>query len=117
MGPRIRKNMLNRIKMLKRKNNKTRVKNKLRPIENSIIETEKRLAEHRKQEKNTMEEKVIENMKENPKVFYDHVRRQKDKDTKIGPFQIDEEYIYDTEKICKLLVQQYNSQFSKRCQS
>ena len=56
-------------------------------------------------------------MKENPKVFYDHVRRQKDKDTKIGPFQIDEEYIYDTEKICKLLVQQYNSQFSKRCQS
>ena len=25
--------------------------------------------------------------------------------------------IYDTEKICKLLVQQYNSQFSKRCKS
>ena len=75
------------------------------------------MAEHRKQEKNTLEEKVIENMKGNPKVFYDHVRRQKDKDTKIGPFQIDEEYIYDTEKICKLLVQQYNSQFSKRCKS
>ena len=115
--PRIRKNMLNRIKMLKRKKNTTRDKNKLRSIEISIIETEKRLAEHRKQEKNTLEEKVIENMKDNPKVFYDHVRRQKDKDTNIGPFQIDEEYIYDTEKICKLLVQQYNSQFSKRSQA
>ena len=56
-------------------------------------------------------------MKDNPKVFYGHVRRQKDKDTNIGPFQIDEEYIYDTEKICKLLVQQYNSQFSKRSQA
>ena len=115
--PRIRKKMLNRIKMLKRKKNSTKDKIELRSIENNIIETEKSLAEHRKQEKNTLEEKVIENMKDNPKVFYDHVRRQKDKDTKIGPFQIDEEYIYDTEKICKLLVQQYNSQFSKRCQS
>ena len=55
-------------------------------------------------------------MKENPKVFYDHVRRQKDKDTKIGPLKIDEENINDTDKICKLLVQHYNSQFSKRCE-
>ena len=56
-------------------------------------------------------------MKENPKVLYDHIRKHKDIDTKIGPFQIDNEYIYDTEEICKLLIKQYNSQFSKRCQS
>ena len=37
-------------------------------------------------------------MKENPKVFYDHVRRQKEKVSKIGPFQIDEEYLYDSVK-------------------
>ena len=101
--------MLNRIKMLKRKKNTTRDKNKLKSIENSIIETKKRLAEHRKQEKNTTELRVIEEMKENPKVFYDHVKKQKDRDTKIGPFQIDKEYIYDTEEICKLLIKQYNS--------
>ena len=115
--PRIRKNMLNRIKMLKRKKNTTRDKNKLKSIENSIIETEKRLAVHRKQEKNTTELRVIEKMKENPKVFYDHIKKQKDIDKKIGPFQIDKEFIYDTEEICKLLIKQYNSQFSKRCQS
>ena len=49
--PRARKNMLNRIKMLKRKKNGTRDKSKIKRIENSIIETEIRLAEHRKQEK------------------------------------------------------------------
>ena len=31
--------------------------------------------------------------------------------------QIDEEYIYDTKEICKILIQQYYSQFSKRYQS
>ena len=115
--PRIRKNMLNRIKMLKRKKNTTRDRNKLKSIENSIVETEKRLAEHRKQEKYTTEIRVIKNMKENPKVLYDYIRKHKDRDTKIGPFQIDKELIYDTEEICKLLIKQYNSQFSKKCQS
>ena len=115
--PRIRKNMLNRIKMLKRKKNTTRDRNKLKSIENSIVETEKRLAEHRKQEKYTTELRVIKNMKENPKVLYDHIKKHKDRDTKIGPFQIDKEFIYDTEEICKLLIKQYNSQFSKKCQS
>ena len=81
--------MLNRIKMLKRKKNTTRDKNTLKSIEYDIIETEKRLAEHRKQEKNTTEIRVIEKMKENPKVLYDHIKKHKDTDTKIGPFQID----------------------------
>ena len=93
--------MLNRIKMLKRKKNTTRDKNKLKSIENSIIETEKRLTEHRKQEKSTAELRVIKNMKENPKVFYDHIKKQKDRDTKIGPFQIDKVYIYDTEEYAR----------------
>ena len=61
-----------------------------------------------------MEERVIENMKENPKVFYDYVRKQKDRDTKIGPFKIGKDYIYDAKEICKMLIEQYNSQFSER---
>merc|ERR1712025_629562 len=61
--------------------------------------------------------RVIKNMKENPKILYDYIRKHKDRDTKIGPFQIDKELIYDTEEICKLLIKQYNSQFSKKCQS
>ena len=59
------------------------------------------------------EKKVIENMKTKPKILFDHIRKQKDKDTKIGPFKIGKEYIYDTREICRALVKQYNSQFSK----
>ena len=31
----------------------------------------------------------------------------------IGPFKVGEEIIYDKKEICKLLIQQYNSQFRK----
>ncbi len=53
-------------------------------------------------------------MKENPKVFYDYIRNQRYKDSKIGPFKIENEYIYDTKEICRILIEQYNSQFSER---
>ena len=52
-------------------------------------------------------------MKDNPKNFFNYIREQKDKDTQIGPFKIDKEYIYDAKKICKSLIEQYNSQFSE----
>ena len=52
-------------------------------------------------------------MKDNPKIFFDYIRKQKDRDTKIGPFKINNEYIYNSKEICKILVEQYNSQFSK----
>ena len=40
-------------------------------------------------------------------------QKQKDRDTMIGPFKVDKEYIYDTKEIYKFLIQQYNSQFSR----
>ena len=49
---------------------------------------------HRHEEKVTKEKRVIENMKNNPKVLYDYINQQKDKDTKIGPLKINNEYIY-----------------------
>ncbi len=78
--PRERKTMLSRIKMLKRNKHRENNKNKVKLIEESIIETEKRLLEHRKYERNSNEERVIENMKENPKIFYDYIRKQRDKE-------------------------------------
>ena len=112
--PKERKNMLNRIKMLKRKKHNAKNRHKEKCIEKNILETELKLKEHREWERNTMEEKVIDNMKENPKVFFDYIRRQKDKDTKIGPFKRGKDYIYDAKEICKMLIEQYNSQFSER---
>merc|ERR1711874_672470 len=83
----------------------------------SIIEAEIKLKEHREQECNTMENNVIDNMKENLKALFDYIRRQKDKDTKIGPFKKGKEYIYDAKEICKMLIEQYNSQFSERIEN
>ena len=49
---------------------------------------------------------VIKNIKENPKMFYDYIRNQRYKDSKIGPFKIENEYVYDTKEICKILIEQ-----------
>ena len=111
--PRERKKMLNRIKMLKRQRHNTKNRNDRIKLEECITETEKRLTEHRKQEKNKNEKRVIENMKENPKILFDYIKKQKIRDNKIGPFKRGKEYVYDIDEICKMLVEQYNAQFSK----
>ena len=82
-----------------------------RKIEESIIETEIILSEKKNQERNI--KKIINNMKEYPKVLFDYIKKQKDKDKKIGPLKIGEEYTYDTMELCKILVEQYNSQYSR----
>merc|ERR1712240_668520 len=91
--PKERKKLLNRIKMHKRKKHITKNRNKGKSIENNILETEIKLKEHRDQEKYTVEKKVIDNMKENPKVLFDYIRRQKDRDLKIGPFKRGKDHI------------------------
>ena len=110
--PKERKKMLNRLKMLKR--NKHRACNNIKEkiIEKRILETESKLIEHRKQERALNETRVIGKMENNPKILFDYIKKQKNRDTKIGPFKIDNEYIYDFKEICNLLVKQYNSQFS-----
>ena len=110
--PRERKKLLNRLKMLKRTKHRTRSKPKVIILDKKIQETEDMLLCHRKTERKIKENAVIENMKKNPKVLFDYINKQKDRDTKIGPFKIQNEYIYDLKEICKLLVDQYNSQFS-----
>ena len=109
-----RKKLINRMKMLrKRLRHNAKKKSKKLEIEQSIMETERKLVEQRKLERKLKEKNVIENMKERPKIFFDHIRKQKIKNTRIGPFKIDGEYIYDNKEICELLVEQYNKQFSR----
>ena len=91
--------------MLKRKKHWSKNMKGRWKIEESIIETETILSEKRNQERNINEKRVINNMKENPKVLFDYIKKQKDKDKKIGPLKIGEEYIYDTKELCKILVE------------
>merc|ERR1711962_1578306 len=114
--PKDRKRLLNRIKMLKRKKKRKQVernKEKIKDIETDILETELKIKKHREDEINSKEEKVIDNMKDNPKIFFNYIKELKNKDTQIGPFKIDKEYIYDAKQICKSLIEQYNSQFNE----
>merc|ERR1712029_812796 len=107
--PRERKMMLNRIKMLKRKKHRSKNTKDRRKIEENIIETEKILSEKRNQERSVNEKRVINNMKENPKVLFDYINKHKKKDKRIGPLKIGNDYVYDTKELCKILVEQYNS--------
>merc|ERR1712243_222654 len=79
--PRERKKLINRIKMLKRNKENARKRkkerSKIREIEKSIMETQRKLIEHRQQERNLKEKRVIENMKEKPKLFFDYIRKKK----------------------------------------
>ena len=105
--------MLNRIKMLKRKKHRAKNMKDRRKIEESIIETEKILSEKRNQERNINEKRVINNMKENPKVLFDYINKHKEKDKKIGPLKIGNKFVNDNKELCKILVEQYNSHYSR----
>ena len=111
--PRERKKLINRLKMLKRQKHIEQKRYKQKDIEDRIIETETRLLDHRKQEMKFKEEKVIENMKNNPKALFSYIKKQNGRDTGIGPFKIGNEYIHNVKEIIKLLVKQYNSEFSR----
>ncbi|CAL4081788.1 unnamed protein product, partial [Meganyctiphanes norvegica] len=111
--PRERKMLLNRMKMLKRTKHRTQNKKKREELSEKIKETEYMLINHRKEERWVTEKNVLENMKKNPKVLFDYINKQNNRDTKIGPFKINNEYEYDPKEICKLLVGEYNSQYSK----
>merc|ERR1712055_1093870 len=63
--PRERKKLLNRIKMLKRKKHREKNKNKAGSIEKDIFDTESELRDHREQERNSKEERVINKTKQN----------------------------------------------------
>merc|ERR1712240_970772 len=96
--PKEKKRLLNRIKMLKRKKRRKqteRNKEKIKDIETNILETELKIKKHREHEINTKEEKVIDNMKDNSKIFFNYIKELKDKDTQIGPFKTNKEYISD----------------------
>ena len=52
-------------------------------------------------------------MKDNPKMFYSLVNKQKNRKNEVGPFKEGEEIINDGREICDRLVSEYYSQFSE----
>ena len=114
--PRERKRLLNRLKMLKRSKNRKRNEEK-KEVGRKIEETEKRITEHRKHERYVKEMRIVENIKSNPKLLFDYVKKSRDQDNRIGPFKNGNEYVYDAKTICSMLTDQYTSQFSNRSEN
>ena len=46
-------------------------------------------------------------------MLFDYIRIQKDRDSKIGLFKRGKAYVCDSRETCKMLIEQYNSQFSE----
>ena len=107
------KKLVNRIKMLKRDKHKAKSTEKKKAIENKIAETEVELLERKTRKKIESEKKAIECMKDNPKMFYSLVNKQKNRKNEVGPFKEGEEIINDGREICDRLVSEYYSQFSE----
>ena len=110
--PRERKRLFNRIKKLKRGKNKVKGRKKAHDLDKKIQEIEREILIHKRDESILKERRVIQNMKEKPKMFFNYIKNQENRDAKIGPFKIQKEYIYDEKEICNCLVKQYNSVFS-----
>merc|ERR1712215_581030 len=85
--PKETKNLLNRIKMLKRDKRRAYSKEKKKQIDNEICETEKKLIQTRQKNKLKKERQAKECMKENPKMLYSIKNKQKNRRNEIGPFK------------------------------
>ena len=107
-----RKRLLGRMKMLKRDKRKAVSESKKIELSEKILIVENELVQQRKKERLKDENKVIRNMKENPKVLYSYVNRENKKRVEIGPFKVCDKYIYEGKEICKMLADQYKGQFS-----
>ena len=99
--------------MLERDKQKAKSIEKKKEIENKIEETEVVLIQQKRKIKSESEKKAIECMKDNPKMFYSLINKQKNRKNEVGPFKEGEEIISDGEAICNKLVSEYKSQFSE----
>ena len=52
-------------------------------------------------------------MKENPRMLFSYINKQRNRKNEIGPFKNGDEFIYDGKEICKELMSEFHSQFSE----
>ena len=112
--PRERKKLHNRIKMLKRKKHNAYSKERKRRCEKEILETDKKIIESKRNERLEKEKQCIESMKENPKVFYSFINKQRNRRVEVGPFKRGETFIYNGKEISNCLKTEFTSQMSER---
>ena len=93
--PKERKKLHNRIKMLKREKHRAYSKEKKKKFENKILETEQKLSESKRSEKLENEKQCIDCKKENPRMFYSFINKQRNRRIEVGPFKTDGKFKYN----------------------
>ena len=92
--PRERKKLHNRIKMLKRDKHRAYSKERKRSFERKILETEQKIIVSKRSERLEKEKQCIDSMKENPRVFYAFINKQRNRRVELGPFKKKMEHLY-----------------------
>ena len=112
--PRERKKLHNRIKMLKRGKHRAYSKERKRSFERKILETEQKIIESKRSERLEKEKQCIDSMKENPRVFYSFINKQRNRRIEVGPFKKDETFIYNGKELSNCLKTEFTSQMGER---
>ena len=77
----------NRIKMLKQKKYRAYNNEWKKSFKKKILETEQKIIESKRNERLDKEKQCIESMKDNPKVFYSFINKQRNRRVEVGPFK------------------------------
>merc|ERR1712168_563266 len=85
--PKRRGQLFQKMKLLRRSKRSANNKRK-KVIDNKILEVEKEILNHKKEERNIKEKRVIENMNKKPKIFHDFIKNKENRDNKPGPLKI-----------------------------
>ena len=112
--PRERKKLHNRIKMLKREKHRAYSNERKRRCETKILETEQKIIQNKRNERLEKEKQCIDSMKENPKVFYAFINKQRNRRVEVGPFKKDGTFIYNGKEISNCLKTEFTSQMNER---
>merc|ERR1712002_531098 len=81
-------------------------------IDKKILEAEKEIINHKREEKRRKEKMVIENMNKKTKIFHDFIKNKENRENKLGPFKVEGQYIRNNKEMCNTMTKQYNAQYS-----
>ena len=88
---------------------KTKCELKLTSLRESMKDIEGKIFEIKDKWKSKVENKVLEEIKENPAVFYTYARSKAVIKSSVGPFLRDNKYITDEMEMATMLKEQYSS--------
>merc|ERR1712236_177240 len=103
-----RKQLFQKIKLLRRSKNRANNKRK-KEIDKKILEAEKEIINHKREERRRKEKMVIENMHKKTKIFHDFIKNKENRENKLGPFKVEGQYIRNNKEMCNTMTKQYNA--------